>query len=189
MFIIALGESIIALGVAATAHPLTPLRLAAVAATYGVAFGLWWAYFHFAVRAIRRALERAKVRTEVMRPVLTYGHIFLIGSVVAVAVGLSDVVAAPMARLGVDAAILLFGGTALYLATFGYTYWRRYRRISYARLGGAAATLLLLPTAPVQPALSSVLMVILVLMVINAAEARWTRRGGLHLETRRGERP
>ena len=181
-FIIALGESVALVGAVAAARPLTPLRLTAVASAYGLAFGLWWVYFHLAARAIQQAMERAAVRTEVMRPVLTYGHLCFVGSVAAIAVGLAEVVAEPSQRLHGDTAGLLFGGTALYLATFAYTRWRMYRRTSWGRLAGAAASAVLIPLGMFVPAVVAVLMLIVVVAAVNVGEARRIRQTGPDFE-------
>jgi low temperature requirement protein LtrA len=169
-FIIALGDSIVAVGAVAAALPLTPLRLLAVAGAYGLVFGLWWVYFHLAASAIRQAMEEAPAPTEVMRPALTYGHLIFIASVVAVAVGLAEVVAEPAMPLHDGAAGLLCGGVGLYLATFAYTRWRLYRRISYTRLGGAALSIAIIAVATMLPAVIAVLLLALVVVVVNVAE-------------------
>ena len=173
-----MGESVVLVGAVAATRPLTPLRLTAVATTYGLAFSLWWIYFHLAARSIQQAMERAEVRTEVMRPVLTYGHLCFIGSVAAIAVGLAEVVEEPAQRLHGDTAGLLFGGTALYLATFAYTRWRMYRRTSWGRLAGAAASLVLIPLGMSVPAVVAVLMLIVVVAAVNVGEARRVRQTG-----------
>ena len=181
-FIIALGESVILVGAVAAARPLTPLRLIAVASAYGLAFSLWWVYFHLAARAIQQAMERATVRTEIMRPVLTYGHLFFVGSVVAIAVGLAEVVEEPWHELHADTLGLLAGGTAIYLATFAYTRWRMYHRTSWERLSGAIASLVLIPVGIFVPAVIAVLLLIAVVVVVNVREARRVRQAGPDLD-------
>jgi low temperature requirement protein LtrA len=187
-FIIALGESVILVGAVAADRPLTPLRLTAVASAYGLAFSLWWIYFHLAARAIQQAMERATIRTEIMRPVLTYAHLCLIGSVVAIAVGLAEVVVEPRHRLHADAAGLLAGGTALYLATFSYTRWRMCRRTSWERLGGVAACLVLVSVGILVPAVVAVLLLIAVVVAVNVSEARRVRQTGPDID-RSSRRP
>ena len=70
------------------------------------------------------------------------------GAIIAVAVGLVEVVAHPDHHLDLDTAALLFGGAGLYLATFGYTRYRMFRTWSKTRLSTAAVVLILLPLAP-----------------------------------------
>lgn len=64
------------------------------------------------------------------RHVLSYAHLALISSVIAVAVGMRDVMTRPGQRLGPAAAGLLLGGAAVYLATYGYTRWAMFRLLS-----------------------------------------------------------
>lgn len=151
--IIALGESVVAVGLVAASEPVTGGRLVAVTAAFVLACGLWWTYFGFAASAVSHALATAPVHTEVVRSVLAYGHLLLIGGIVAVAVGLAEVVAHPGEHLPAGTAALMCGGAALYLATFGYTRWRAFHQLSWTRLSAAAACLLLLPLAPVVPGL------------------------------------
>jgi low temperature requirement protein LtrA len=174
--IIALGESIVAVGVSAAPDPQSPARLTAVAAAFTLACALWWVYFVFAVRAVRFSVATAKVQTDIIRQVLSYGHLGFIAGVIAVAVGLSAVVGHPTVPLHPDVAALLVGGCALYLAIFGYTRWRMFHLVSWTRLGGAAASLLVLPFVRVAPALVVLLWLVLVTVGLNLVEANISRR-------------
>src|SRR4051812_24908897 len=118
--IIALGESIVGIGLNASGTDLDAATCVAVALAFVLACGLWWVYFVFAASAVRHAIETAQVRTDLIRQILSYGHLVFIAAIIAVAVGLDDAVAAPTHRLPSGVAGLLYGGTALYLATFGY---------------------------------------------------------------------
>src|SRR5262249_39974264 len=125
--IIALGESVVDIGAsAARAEPLTTAVLVAVAAAFVLAAGLWWVYLVCAPTGMRYALATARIQTDIVRPVLSWGHLSFVGSIIAVAVGLTGVVTHPTGRLDAGTAALLFGGTGLYLATFGYTRYRMF---------------------------------------------------------------
>jgi hypothetical protein len=65
---------------------------------------------------------------------------------------------------------LLFGGTALYLATFGFTRWAMFRLVSYTRLSAAAGVLVLLPLAPHLPALASLTLLASGVALLNVIE-------------------
>jgi low temperature requirement protein LtrA len=170
--IIALGESVAEAGKVAAEQPATPARLAAVAVAFAAACGLWWVYFAFAAGAIRYALRTAEVAMEVIRPVLPYGHLGFIGGIIAVAAATGEVILHPLAHLRTDTTALLFGGTALYLATFGYTRWQMFHTVSATRLGAAALCLALLPPATQVPALAAMAALAVVLVALNAWEAR-----------------
>jgi low temperature requirement protein LtrA len=174
--IIALGESIVAIGAPAAAGRLGVDVLAAVAAAFVLASGLWWVYYVFAASAVRHALETAPNRGDIIRRVLSYGHLSFIGAIIAVAVGLAGVIAQPGARLNSGAAGLLFGGSALYLATFGYTRWRMFRTVSRTRLSAAAVVVVLLPLATRVPALAALCGVAAVVVVLNVVEHQIVRR-------------
>jgi len=170
--IIALGESVAETGVVAGRLPLTPARLAAVAVAFALACALWWVYFVFAAGAIRYAVRTAEVAMEVIRPVLPYGHLGFIGGIIAIAAGTGEVIEHPLDHLHTDVAALLFGGTALYLATFGYTRWRMFHTLSTARLGAAASCLALLSLAGQVPALAAIATLTAVLVALNGWEAQ-----------------
>lgn len=169
--IIALGESIVATGVPAAAGGRLPAGTAgAVAAAFVLACGLWWVYYVYAASAVRHALETSAVPTDIVRRVLSYGHLAFVGAVIAVAVGMAAAIAAPGAPLPAGPANLLHGGAALYLATFGYTRWRMFRTWSVTRLCAAAAVLALLPAAPHVPALAALCALGAVVVALNVVE-------------------
>jgi low temperature requirement protein LtrA len=174
--IIALGESIVAVGVSAAPEAMTPARLGAVAAAFALACALWWVYFAFAASAVHHAVATAAVQTDIVRQILAYAHLVFIGAIVAVAVGLAEVVAHPLDRLHLDVAALLVGGCALYLATFGYSRWRMFRQVSTTRLSAAAVCLALLPLAPALPAVVALLALVVVVAALNVVEAVVVRR-------------
>jgi low temperature requirement protein LtrA len=174
--IIALGESVVQVGVTASAGPLTPARLGATVAAYVLACALWWVYFIFAARAVRYAMGAAQIQAEVIRPVFAYGHLLFICGIIAVAVGLAETEAAPTEPLAWGPAGLLVGGCALYLSTFGYTRWRMFHKVSWTRLSAAAVCLLLLPMAPNVPGLVELTALALVVVGLNVLEAVVVRR-------------
>jgi low temperature requirement protein LtrA len=183
--IIALGESVAEACKVAAEQAVTPARLAAVAVAFALACALWWVYFAFAAGAIRYALRTAEVAMEVIRPVLPYGHLAFIGGIIAIAAATGEVILHPLDRLHTDTAALLFGGAALFLATFGYTRWRMFRTVSTTRLSAAVLSLALLPLAGQIPALAAMAALTAVLVALNAWEARTVP----HLPFATAERP
>ena len=126
-------------GVAARGDPLTAARLAAVAAAFVLACGLWWVYF--ALRRQRGAPRRgdregadrhhpagARVRAPAVHRRDRRGR----GRP-----GRGRRTTRPK-HLHFDVAALLIGGTALYLALFGYTRWRMFGTLATTRLIAAA---------------------------------------------------
>jgi low temperature requirement protein LtrA len=174
--IIALGESIVAIGANASHRPLDAARLTAVALAFAVACALWWVYFAFAVDAFHHAVATAEVQTDIIRQVLAYGHLLLIASIIAVAVGLAESVAEPAHPLATGVTALLFGGCALYLATFGYTRWRMFRTMSWTRVGAAVVCLAVLAPASRVPALGALAVLTALVAGLNLVEASLVRR-------------
>ena len=179
--IIALGESIVAIGApAAAAGALEWQQILAVALAFTLACALWWLYFVYAASAMRHALETASVQTDIVREVLSYGHLLLLAGIIALAVGLAEVVSHPADGLHLDVAALLFGGTALYFATFGYTRYRMFRQWSTTRLGAAVLVLLLLPVAPKVPGLTALAGLATITVALNLEEYRRVRKSRPH---------
>ncbi|GIG88255.1 low temperature requirement protein A [Plantactinospora endophytica] len=176
LIILVFGESVIQVGAVAADRPLTLVRLTAIAASYALVGGLWWAYFSYGLPSFRRALEHAPNQADLRRAVLVYGHLLFSFGIITVSVGLADMVPTPLDALGVEMATLLFGGTALFMATFAYTHWRIRGRIAWHRVGAAVLSLVLLPLATLIPALVMVAALFLVVVGMAVGEELATRR-------------
>src|SRR3954452_24140923 len=168
--LIALGESVVAVGASLNAEELTVAQGFAVGVAFVVAAGLWWVYFHFAADAMRHAMATARVQLDITRLVLSYGHLAFIAAVILVAVGLRESIATPTEHVHWGTAGLLPGGSALYLASFGFTRWAMFRLVSTTRLTAAGVVLLLLPVAPQVPSLVTLTALATVLIVLNTVE-------------------
>jgi low temperature requirement protein LtrA len=152
--IIALGESIVLTGVAASAVELT----AAVVVALGVAFlgstALWWLYFgQIAGSAVRRISGPLEEAGQLGRNAYTYLHIPIVAGIILTAVGDELVVAHPSDELHVAGAIVTLGGPALYLIglmAFGASVGRRQR---WPR---AAVVVLLVAAVPLAAAATGV---------------------------------
>ena len=185
--LIALGESVVAIGVgAASEHQLSLASGLAVAAAFALACGLAWVYFGFAADAMRHSLATARVQLDIIRLVLSYGHLLFIAAIIMVAVGMRQAVSHPGDPLGGAGSALLAGGTALYLATFGFTRWAMFRLVSWTRLTAAAGALVLLPVAVVLPALAALALLAAGVAALNVVEyARVEKIGWRALLARR----
>ncbi len=170
--LIALGESVVAVGTTTSAEELGVIEGVAIAAAFVLVCGLWWVYFHFAADAVRHSLTTASVQLDIVRLVLSYGHLAFIAAVILVSVGMRESIAHPAAPLSWAFSGLLAGGTALYLASFGFTRWAMFHQISWTRLGAAGAALLVIPIGPHVPALASVSCLAAVLVGLNLGESR-----------------
>jgi low temperature requirement protein LtrA len=171
--LIALGESILSVGATAVSlRHLDPPAIAAMISGFALVCGLWWIYFVFAGAALEHMLPAATatLRTDQLGRMLGFSHLSLVAGVIAVAVGLGETIAHPQEHLDHGVAALLFGGVALYLATFGYTTWRMFRRLPIARLISGGLVLGMLPFATEVPAVLALLDLAVVLMLLAIIE-------------------
>jgi low temperature requirement protein LtrA len=115
--IIALGESIVAIGVGAGDESLdTAIAVAAVLALVASA-GLWWAYFDVVAPVAQRRLGelRGVARNTLARDSFAYLHLPMIAGIELFALGVEQVVGHVDETLALEASSALFGGVALYL--------------------------------------------------------------------------
>ncbi|NJP32336.1 low temperature requirement protein A [Micromonospora thermarum] len=129
IILVALGETIIALGIGPgfiTGLPLSwPIIIAALLGIAVVA-ALWWAYFDTLALASEQTLHRARVpgvRAALARDAYTYLHLVLVAGIILLALGLKGLLeegadpSTPTWGLplpGLDL-LTLYGGVALYL--------------------------------------------------------------------------
>jgi low temperature requirement protein LtrA len=173
LVLIALGESIVAIGAPVARSPeLTAGMVGAVTAAFVLACGLGWVYFGFATDAIRHALEVAPVQSVIVRHVLSWAHLAFVGGIIAMAAGIGEVLLHPGEPLAPEFAGLMYGGVALYFATFNYTRWQMFRVWSPTRTAGAVATVVLAPLATVIPALAALALLAAVAVAVNVWEHR-----------------
>lgn len=142
--IIALGESIVAIGVgAAGAH-----RDAALAGTVLLAFvgvgTLWWAYFDFVAGALERALTRrtGADRGHVSRDVFTYAHLPLVAGIVLFAVAAKKVVAHGGEPLSGPGRFALGASIVAVVLGFGAGRYRLIRKLAPERIAAAVVSAL-----------------------------------------------
>jgi low temperature requirement protein LtrA len=166
--IIALGESVVALGVAAS-HASITLGIAA-ASVLGIVViaALWWAYFDVLAVLSHRALARARggAQTQLARDYYRYLHLPMIAGIVLFALGLHGTIEHVDEPLGAVSAFALCGGLSIYFIThvvqrIRLVYYMRHTSderpgwIGPGRLVASAAMLLLFPAALAIPALVS----------------------------------
>jgi low temperature requirement protein LtrA len=170
--LIALGESIIAIGFGA-APDLRAGVLVAAALGFVVVSALWWLYFDVAaIFARRRLLDVSGIeRARFARDSYAYLHLPIIAGVVLFAFGLETTLHHVGDPLDIVPAVALCGGTALYL--FGHIafLFRATHYLFRRRTIGAAVLLAFLPFAVAIPALASLAVVSAVCCLVVAYEA------------------
>ncbi|HET8526688.1 MAG TPA: low temperature requirement protein A, partial [Actinomycetota bacterium] len=117
--IIALGESIVAIGVGAFGLSLTPGIITAAVLAVVVIATLWWAYFDVIAILAQRELSNTSgaVRARLARDNYSYLHMPMIAGIVLFALGLKTTIAHVGEPLGAVPAAALCGGLAVYFLT------------------------------------------------------------------------
>jgi len=177
VLIIALGESVVAIGVGAEAGVDAGVVLAAVLGIVLLA-ALWWAYFDVVAILAGRALsaaEHGRVQNEMARDAYSFIHFPMVAGIVLIAFALESTIAHPGDPLSSVAAWALVGGAALFLlANVGFRL-RTFGGLSVQRLVPAAALLALFPAARELPASATVALVATMLWLLVVYESsRWS---------------
>ncbi len=173
IIIIALGESIVAIGVGAEHAVDTGVVVAAIVGI-ALAAALWWLYFDVVALVAERRLGHAKVgreQNEIARDSFSYLHFPMVAGIVLVALGLKKTIGDVGEPLKVEVASALLGGTALYLLAHVAFRWRNVHRFSVQRVAAAALLVALIPLATEIDALVTVAAVTAVLAALIAYEA------------------
>ena len=155
--IIALGESIVALGVGAAAEPVGLGLVAAALLAVAAIAALWWAYFDVVAIVAQRRLSamRGAARALLARDSYSYLHMPMIAGIVLFAYGLKTTFAHLHDPLEPEPAFALFGGLALYLLAHVVFRLRNVGTLSRRRLVAGAVLLALVPTAGSMSALAA----------------------------------
>ena len=147
--IVALGESIVAIGVGAEAGVDGGVIAAAVLGI-AVACAFWWIYFDVAALAAARRLaevEPVRERNELARDSYSYLHLPMVAAIVLVALGMKSTLAHVGDPLHWEAAVALVGGSALYLLAHVAFKLRSLGTVSLQRLVAALVLLAFVPLA------------------------------------------
>ncbi len=176
--LIALGESLIAIGLGA-AFELGAQELVAAGLGFVVIAALWWLYFDVAALLARRQLAGATglALARRARDAYSYLHLPIVAGIVLFAFGLEATLVHPDEALGTVPAVALCGGAALYLlGHVGYLF-RMTRHVFRRRAIGAVVLLALTGVALAIPALAALALVAAVCALVVAYEVITHREG------------
>jgi low temperature requirement protein LtrA len=171
IILIALGESIIAIGVGA-GFELVAGVIVGAALGIVVVSALWWLYFDVAAIFARTRLLQAK-GVELHRLALhsySYLHLPMVAGVVLFALGLKTTLGDVGEALDTVPAVALCGGAALYLLAHIAFLFRMTGRVFRRRTTGAVVLLALVPAAVAIPALAALALVSGVCSLVVAYE-------------------
>jgi low temperature requirement protein LtrA len=172
--IIALGESIVAIGAGAAGLERDATFALAVAIAFAGSAVLWWAYFDFAAVAMERALHSASpdARGPVARDIFSILHYPIVLGIILFAVAAKKTLEHPADPLSDAGRAALGVGAAVYLLGFTLGRFRALRRIAWERASGAcaaAAAVLLFPDLDAMWLLAVVIGVLAVATAIESA--------------------
>ncbi|HEU0248909.1 MAG TPA: low temperature requirement protein A [Gaiellaceae bacterium] len=175
--IIAIGESLIAIGLGEEVSGLSTEVIVAAVLGFAVATSFWLAYFDFfTIRARQLLTDRSGVeRTALARDVYTYLHFPMVAGIVLFAFAMRTTLADVDSELATIPALGLCFGPAMYLFAFVALRVRVSRTLRGGRLVAAIACALLWPVAVVVPALVALALVAIVWLGLHAYELIWWR--------------
>ena len=175
--LIAIGESLVAVGIGARGEGLTAGVIGAALLGLVVAMSFWLAYFDFFTIRGRQLLDERSGEEQVAlaRDVYTYLHLPMVVGIVLFAFAVKATLKHLGDELGTIEALALCGGPALYLAAYVALRFRVSRTVRGGRLLAAVACALLIPVAMVVPALAALAVVAGVFVALHAYELIWWR--------------
>ncbi len=134
--IVALGETIVGIGLTAVGVPRDAIHIAAVLIGFTIASCLWWAYFHGAAPVLEDAMAKAtgKGMGRIARDAFSLLHYPLVVGIVFYAVAAEEIVAHPDEPLDDFGRFTLALGVSLALLAISAAVFRVVRRIPTARL-------------------------------------------------------
>jgi low temperature requirement protein LtrA len=187
IIIIALGESIVAIGAGAEATLTWGIAGAAILGI-AVAAAMWWMYFDIVALVSARRLVQApegKVRNELARDSYSYIHFAMVAGIILVALGLKKTLGHVDDPLGTVPAFALLGGVAIYLLGLVAFRYRHVRTVNWRRLTLALVLFALLPAGTALPAICTVAIVTVLLWALVTVETRGYGEG--RAEVRHGD--
>ncbi|GAA1979945.1 low temperature requirement protein A [Microbacterium pumilum] len=172
--ILALGESIVAIGVGVSLDPITAQIVLGSVLAIGLSVALWWAYFPRIADDAEHLLEMTDgvARAKMASDGYTYLHLPIILGVIITAFGIEEV----MGHLGEEhlgwvGASALGGGVALFLVATIAFWLRMSRRLLLARLVAAIVIAAAIPVWSLLPGLWSLACVFALTCTLAVFEA------------------
>ena len=179
--IVALGESIVAIGVGVAGIAISwPIIVGAVLGL-AVAASVWWAYFDVVSIVAERVLRRLQgvERTRMARDAYSYLHLPMVAGIALLALGIEQVLeqvghtsdgelsrSLPAVPLGA-----LYGGVVLFLVAHAAFKYRTWHQVTVRRLVVAGLLVALVPAAMELPALAALGLLAAVMVAMIATEA------------------
>ena len=189
IMIIAIGESLVAIGVGARGTALSAGVIVAAVLGFVVAASFWLAYFDFfTIRAQQLLTDRSGIaRLALARDTYTYLHLPMVAGIVLFAFATKTTLAHVDDELAPVPALCLCCGPALYLLAYVAVRFRVSHEVGGGRFVAAIACAALAPVALAVPALVALSLVASVWVALHAYELIWWREA--RAETRAQQTP
>jgi low temperature requirement protein LtrA len=185
--IIAIGESLAAVGLGVRHEGLGAEEVVAAVLGFAVAASFWLAYFDFfTIRAQQLLDDRSGVQQIALaRDTYTYLHLPMVAGIVLFAFAVKTTLADVHDELSIVPALALCGGPALYLLAYVALRFRVARTIGGGRLVAAVVCAALVPVALTVQAIVALALVTAVWVVLHAYELIWWRAARAELRAQR----
>ncbi|MFF0230687.1 low temperature requirement protein A [Micromonospora sp. NPDC005254] len=181
ILIIALGESVISVGVGGNllGKPVTWPAVAAAALGIVLTAALWWAHFDFVGPAARIALHAAEggPRVAMARDAYAYLYLPMIAAVILFSIGseeilhqVTDPAGGPAQRIEGPAVPMLFGGLIFYFAVNMLFQLRTLHTATWTRVGVIVVLTVALPVGQHLPALGALALATAICVGLVAVE-------------------
>jgi low temperature requirement protein LtrA len=157
--ILALGESIISIGLGAAHVTLSPTVIAGSLLAVVLALGMWWHYFdRLSATAGRQINALTGTRRAAVATAGTYLHFGIVAGILFASLGMSGAIehVEEADRLGIFSAMTLTGGLALFFASTAAYAWRASNRLRWSGMTAAAVTLALTPAVSAIPPIAAI---------------------------------
>jgi low temperature requirement protein LtrA len=184
--IIALGESIVAVGVGASWVALGAAVVVAAVLGIALAAALWWAYFDLVMLTAERRLSAAQgeERARLALDSYAYLHLPMVAGIIFAALGIEQTLAHVGEPLGTIPAVALCGGVALYLLGHNAFRLREEGSVSVPRLVVTILCLALIAVAVSVPSIVILAVLTVLLCGLAAFETATSREFRRELRTR-----
>lgn len=172
--IIALGESIVAIGVGAGSSLTWGIAGAAVLGITVIA-AMWWTYFDIVALVSARRLADApegRVRNELARDSYSFIHFPIVAGVILFALGLKKTLGHVDDSLDAVPAFALLGGVAIYLLGLVAFRYRHVHSLNRRRLALAIVLFALIPAALALPSIAILALLTILIWSLIVVETR-----------------
>lgn len=183
IIIIALGESVVALGLTASEEPQTAAVVSASVFGMTIVATLWWLYFDVVALAAEKRLGIATgdERNAIARDSYSYLHVLMIMGIVFLALGLKKCLLDVGEPLTLIPSAALFGGVALYLVGHILFRLRNTGSVNVQRSVLAVLLVVAIPIGLTVPAYLSLTILVTLLVVLIGYESVKYRAARHHL--------